>query len=1584
MDAPLKKILKAVTLELRHKLEGYYATDETWHPGDLELRLAAIGIRRDRESVPIDEMSLSEEDKHARKIIDAYIQMREEAGEDRAEAVADYVRESAYTWANRLLALRCMEARELIDEAILQKEAYGGRSLEHHRLAQREPELCTGDDDGRFAMLEKVFTEQAKRLPMLFDPQAPGVSLRPSPAALKQCLAWLSGTETVRSQEPAATEVFTAPDALGWAYQYWNTEEKDRVFEKVRTQKGAKIEGADIIPATQLYTESYMVQFLVQNSLGATWMGMHPESTLFEHWDYYVRDADRTPVEHKPVRELTFLDPACGSGHFLLEAFDLLYTMYEEEGELTEPEAICEAILSLNLYGIDIDARAIQIAEVVLWMKAAERAFDYEGVPTNLVAAVSSHLKGQHWEEFVAGFEKEPSVARVLRKFGESMEHIDELGSLARPNEDLKKIIGEEHAVWEEQVREKKEADYLFAEMREEALSGKLAFQEISDEEFGERLFYRARAALDTFTEQARMRGDFQDQFLGREASAGFKLLDVLGHKYDIIAANPPYMGSKNMGPVLRAFLGTRSSRSKRDLYAAFLDRALSLCGPCGRTAFITLDGWCFKKHFNGIREKVLDSSSIICIVYLGRHAFSDADPPGLPVMSVLQNSSPQEMSSIWSVRLTASREADEQAALLFAACRETSPYANQTRQRSLANIPNAGFFTWIPSEVLETLSECPKLGDKAECLAGLQTGDSPRFVRFNWEVPPNSSRWIGFASGGGICKWFGLERQSLDWRECGRHIKQHPKSCWRGTHRFLQPGFTYSESARGKLAMREMADSGFSQSGSAVFPKDDGDSAMILAVGSSRFASYCSRFLRPGRVFPVGYLALVPVPQLGVSIDTLVQAAVDTKRKLAELNLLERSFVPDRYNLPDGNLASLVTNIIEREMCLSAALHTIEGRIESEILDSFELSESVVQAIVSDTGTPVGWYPMIQQDDTSSVPHLTDDILSYHRACTELGSDDEIDRVRALLSQLYQAGPTLDSNLRVDETSNDDIDSDDEEESESLSGIPIPPETFTEELAAKTRVHPLSVVSIALPSILARDWKCETEEARIACDVLSVHTLKLLGFCLGHQPSNNQFNDLDGIIPLTNLPMASGEHEKTVAVRILSQFGSSNSDEGGTFARQFEETIGIPVARWLTHEFFQHHASQFKKRPVIWQLQSAAFTARSTPSYASLVYYHKLDGDLIRKVRKQAEDIWKSFETELRGITSTPVESRSDRQEQRRVLLDDGVGELREFDASLEQLSTSGFGPETLVPTLRQYAINDATLALKARWLKRLSSLVVDAILSEWKDAANKAEIHEDLSGWVAHAVTHLQHHCATVGIKPPNVEDVGDKPASADLAPLICKKAKEMLAGSLKCACEVWWKQFDDVVLDPLKEEIKLLKEERKEIKEHLAEEPPPEPEKVTDLNLRDKQLRDDLKPLNAKLKRLKKSAEQLRNKIEGWRSEEALEWEHWLSEQHLFDDVTSIDGKKASPTTVAEFVAQESAYIPDINDGVRVNIAPVQKAGILAADVLAAKDVDKAIADRAEWRADERRWVRQDRLPQPGWWPVTEPLEGGAKNE
>ena len=279
--------------------------------GDLGRRLARLGLRPDRPLADAQQLALSGEDRQARELIEAFVVNRVRAGASRHRAVAAYLAEVAFTWANSLLALRCMEARGLIDEVIKLREIYGWRSLQHHRLAQRKPELCAQEDAGLFATIELAFTEHAELLPMLFDDQLPALALRPSVAALGRCIGLLSGRQVVCGQEVASDELFRDPAALGWAYQYWHSEDKDRVFAALSETKGMKIQGADVIPATQLYTASHLVDFLVQNSLGAVWLANQPDTELVGRWPYFVSDAKLPAPSGKGAGDITFFDPAC-------------------------------------------------------------------------------------------------------------------------------------------------------------------------------------------------------------------------------------------------------------------------------------------------------------------------------------------------------------------------------------------------------------------------------------------------------------------------------------------------------------------------------------------------------------------------------------------------------------------------------------------------------------------------------------------------------------------------------------------------------------------------------------------------------------------------------------------------------------------------------------------------------------------------------------------------------------------------------------------------------------------------------------------------------------------------------------------------------------------------------------------------------------------------------------------------------------------------------------------------------------------------------------------------------------------------
>lgn len=652
MDAAQKKLLRHVVLGMRHILDGTYESGGTKTPGDIEQRLAAIGVRRDRDPIPLDELpQLDQADRAARRVTDAYLLHRKDAGVAREEAIAELVRETSYSWVNRLLALRCMEARELIDEVVVQKESYGGRSLEHYRYATRHPAECTGEDAGLFAALFHVFEERATSLPLLFDPESPGVAVRPSVPALRACIRLLTG-------EDAA--LFRAPDTLGWAYQFYQEEEKNRVDEQLRTKKGYKCEGADIVPKTSLYTEDYMVSFLVENSLGATWRAMHPKSRLSEQWDHFVVNADRSPADAKPVAEITFLDPACGSGHFLVAAFDLFYEMYKEEGVLNEAEAICRSILANNLFGIDIDERAVQIAEAALWMKAAEHVPDFSGEAGHLVATNVRLPAGRdHLEEFLKRHPDDAPIRAALETAFGGLEHADEIGSL----------LHIEEAVQNELERLRKR-DPLFHSKEDATLWQREVLARIENH----------------FHEHAES-ADGAEGFFGSNAERGITLFDLLSRRYDVVATNPPYMGSKNMGPVLKRYVESHYKPGKRDLYAAFILRCIQLAAPGGRVAMVTQQSWMFLRSYTDLRavdeetartlgagafKGVLRDTSIESLAHLGEHAFEEQAAAGaFVVLFTLAKREPADDHRLTAFRLIGPKSPVEKDRLLLASVKE-------------------------------------------------------------------------------------------------------------------------------------------------------------------------------------------------------------------------------------------------------------------------------------------------------------------------------------------------------------------------------------------------------------------------------------------------------------------------------------------------------------------------------------------------------------------------------------------------------------------------------------------------------------------------------------------------------------------------------------------------------------------------------------------------------------------------------------------------------------------------------------------------------------------------------------------------
>ncbi|NWJ94848.1 MAG: BREX-1 system adenine-specific DNA-methyltransferase PglX [Chloroflexi bacterium] len=1374
MQPNLKKTLRALSLELRHILEGQYDEEGRPLPGDLERRLNALGIWRDRAARPLEQMPhLSAEDLRARQVVDAYIKIREEAGVKQTSAVAEFVREAAYTWANRLLALRCMEARSLIDEVVLQKEAYGGRSLVHNRFARNSPEACAGEDDGLFAMLFGEFAERARELPRLFHPEAPAVKLRPSVVALKRCVALLSGREILKGQEAASDALFEAPDALGWAYQYWNAEEKDRVFTEVRTKKGQKIEGADIIPATQLYTEPYMVKFLVQNSLGRTWYEMRQGTTkLTEQWEYFVRQPEeeaKTPSRaQKSVREITFLDPACGSGHFLLEAFDLFYGMYEEEGKLDSPEAICAAILNHNLYGIDIDERAVQIAAAALWMKALERA---PNLPAEAITAFKDHLVAtnirlpkdkNHLQEFLRKYPEEAQLRPALETVFEGLQNAHELGSLLQIEEPVEKELRYLQGKADERLV-KPRMDSMFEEYQK-PIQGQLPLGVESFDDWKAQTLTRLKDHFETEAEAA----DLRQAFFGQDAGKGLALFDLLAKKYDILCLNPPFMHNRNISDHIRDFLSMVYPSFNLDLCFAFLGRTITLKRPEGIIGMVTQRSFFFTQHYTGAREIIFEKIPPLIFAVLGSGAFSEIGGEKVNV-ALSTFSSYSSFVSIYDISGSEQKSVELQ--------RKTNQPPLILTNNEICKLPRFALLYNLDPQVRQLFLTHLSAREYMDVKAGLITCDNLRFLRFYWEIN-NRSRWYPYAKGGKYRKWYGNNEWCVDWEQTGPRIKCIAKERYGSVTRkvanesfYFREGVSFSLLGGNNISGRFMPAKGlYDYSGSSIFPtqKIGYRTYDILSWLNSRLISIIARELNPTLSFQVGDLALLPAPK----VESITLSG-NLAKYVIEL-------------IKDSTIEPLNPHVkelsIDQILVIEAVRATLESRIEDAIASAYGFEPNFIQQLVSiKTNKLAGWYPLIYgyevlpilPKDLPEIPYeLIESFKTHERK--EL-SPATLSDLKRHLRALYEAGPG--SKAGDEEIASETTGGEDEEEGEAALGarIPIPTETFLEELSVKLEIHPISVYWLLKEGREQEGWRCLPEERRFTEDTFTVMVLRLLGHRWPKQIEAGEpvpeWADADGIIPFTP---GCGEPTllERVHQRIAAEFPGGNVS---AIEREFEALMGVSLEKWLSGPFFKKHISQFKKRPIAWQLESqpSSKSRKGSPAFACLVYYHKLDADLLPKIRSQyVGPLCSRYETELRtleGLTTLTGD-----QSARRLQLTDWIAELKQFDEKLAQVAEKGFSS------------------------KPLDEIAAKELLDKW-----------------------------------------------------------------------------------------------------------------------------------------------------------------------------TSRDGLAPHPANVEAFLNQERRYNPDINDGVRVNIAPLQKAGLLSAEVIAKKDLDKAISDRAEWRSDERRWCRAEKLPKPGWW-------------
>ncbi|HPD39530.1 MAG TPA: N-6 DNA methylase, partial [Mesotoga infera] len=493
------------------------------------------------------------------------------------EAREKFVQEASFTTLNRLVGLKVMEARGLLERTYVTKSIdTGGKSEAHFLYLSRNPQARSEPGQGINNVLREIFQELSQELPQLYNGSRYGFLPRPNDT--------VTVIDLINSIDP---EEWLKDDIIGWIYQYYQEAEKARIYAEISAKK--RVDSSyKLVSVTQFYTEDYIVKYILDNTLGRYWLEMHPESPLRGSLKYYDTTVPVKSREKKPVEEITVMDPACGSGHFLLYAMDLLHQMYLDSGHT---EDIPRKIVENNLFGLDIDDRAIQLTALSLYLKAKNLSRKTKLTRSNLYALSMDHFDESDLMISMGLSDLTNPVIRNLMETLTSLKKLNMIGSLFRMKPAGKKKKIEKTAV----------------------------LMEASTDRSMDRLIQKM---VNTIEEKLPVQADAVSALLNSDYAKQFNAIRLLLSEYDVVVTNPPYRDSGTLSEDMKTFLKEYYPDSKSDMYSAFIEKCLDLTGERGFLGMVTMQSFMFISSHEKLRKLLLEGARISSLVHLGPRAF--------------------------------------------------------------------------------------------------------------------------------------------------------------------------------------------------------------------------------------------------------------------------------------------------------------------------------------------------------------------------------------------------------------------------------------------------------------------------------------------------------------------------------------------------------------------------------------------------------------------------------------------------------------------------------------------------------------------------------------------------------------------------------------------------------------------------------------------------------------------------------------------------------------------------------------------------------------------------------------------------
>lgn len=1161
------------------------------------------------------EPTLSGEDRQLRTRLKGIVEYHAGNASTYAEARKMAINECTFTLFNRLAALKVMEDKDFFPEVVNRRTENGNKSASHLEWLEEHPEGRSLERDGLLEFFIDRFRDEAEDFP-IFSESHP-YAIMPRADELNEII---DAFNAVSADPDCGQDIWRGDDILGWLYENFNAVEKDALKES-----GEKTEYDKVSLQSQVYTPQWVVKFLVDNTVGKMYLEMYPDSQICD-----IPNEDGTkkylianrPTEKsrkdKKLEEWRIIDPACGSGNFLIYTMTLLYDLYldqaENYGHDYSRREIPAMIIEKNLFGVDLDERAVQLSQIALRIKARELGGKRARSPrhTNVVATnfflpiyedVKDTLDMSDW-----GKQSQEIMGKIWCDLGNA----HKFGSLVRLEQPLRQFIDEV----ESKIR--CEQGNLFALEEEGSLFS----------------FYHN--AQDTIRRLYRQMVH-TSEYASTRLDDALKFIDIIDQKFDVAVANPPYTDSGDFGPELKQFVTENYKKPFNvgvNLYSTFIRRCYELVVDNGMVGMVNPPTYMFIKSFEDTRKLILDKTHIDLFVHWGYLGMFNPSARVDSCMFVLRKDEKFGDESIF-VKLDDLYEGhrkavfDEVYPMVCEGLENSRVY--RLPQDKLRQIKSWPFIYWISDDFRKKFSIATIEDNYANC-QGLITSNNERFLKHWWEVETNSigKKWFFYSKGGPYNKWYGNIWLIVDWENNGERIKGFvdengkQKSRPQNERYYFYEGVTYCGSGSKGTSFRFKDKSWiFDSGGSSIFTLSKVPVNYMLGILNSTLAKYIVNCLNPTVNTQVGDIGRIPIAEKDKTtkeiICELVEQNISIKKHLCKYSLIEPLF--EQSPIQPGTLSAKesVTSYYVYENGLLTQVLLNEAIINREVFDIYELTERDRQMVLDKEGVPVGDLPVSEIARRNYLEWLSlnkefpasEELLNHIKA---LPISDEQPRLE--FDRLYQKNYDW------------------------------------EEYCIQNHVNPIEAWYQFTNAQTLPAQRTQTLAFELITDVIRTLLEK----------------DDDGVIPLVD---RTGEG--LVADRIQQEM-----IERGYTGAQFSQVVsllGMPLDRYLRDRFFAQlsdHLNLFMylpKTPFIWHLSSGPLHAMEL--YVSIYKWNRNTLSRVKSV------YCANRESALRDRLATLAQSNETSSQSEAADIRAQLRELKEFTEKLDTLLAFNYDPK-------------------------------------------------------------------------------------------------------------------------------------------------------------------------------------------------------------------------------------------------------------------------------------------------------------------